>query len=308
MLFNKLLEAANKNLNKVALNDYTYQDLFDKVENSSYSPICNSYDEQVIVDLIVAARENKPLVIMPKFKRDEVSIPNELPNGFGIILFSSGSTGPRKPIWLPAGMILENARCAILSQKLHSSDRILTVSSLNHTGGINVQTIPGLLMGAEVTCKSFNAFTFFKDLEGYTVTHLVPVMIDALMNVKTKVVPKSVRLVVAGSDCVSEEHVKFWQSKKTDFMINYGLTEAGPVICNHIFTPTESLEIFNYGVPLGDTFWSEYKIHDSELFLKGKNINSESWISTGDCVQQQDRWLIYAGRKSAGCKIIPKQY
>ncbi len=308
MIFTKLIETANKNLDKKALNAYTYKSLFDKVENSNYVSVSESYDERVIIDILVAAKENKPIAILPKFKRDTVNIPENLPRGFGIMLFSSGTTGPRKPIWLHEGMILANAKSAIVSQGIDPADKILTVSSLNHTGGLNVQTIPGLLMGSEITYKQFNAFSFFKDIEGHTITHLVPVMIDALMNVKNQSLPSSVRLVVAGSDCVSKAQAEFWQSKNVNFMINYGLTEAGPVICNHIFKPDESLDIFDQGVPLGDTFWTDYAVKDGELALKGNAVNKPDWLFTGDCVSKYNEWLIYLGRKSAGCQIVSKQY
>ena len=86
------------------------------------------------------------------------------------------------------------------------------------------------------------------------------------------------------------------------------MTEAGPIILNHTFNKDSDLSIYNFGVALGDTAWCEYKIIDGELFLKGNAVNASDWIATGDCVEKNGDWIVYRGRKSAGCKIIPKQY
>lgn len=309
MLFTKFLDTAKKYQAKLAINNLTYNDVVNLVNSREYRSVCYSTDYTVILDILKAASVNKPIVILPKFKRDEVVIPDLLDH-FGIYLFSSGSTGKRKPIFLSEEMILSNASNAIECQTIDEYDNILTVCSLNHTGGLNAQTIPGLLVGAHVIVEEFNAFNFFKKLQQHqiTLTHLIPLHIDALVKVKNKTKLDHLRLVVAGSDCVYPAHIKFWLELDTEFMINYGMTEAGPIILNHTFNKNSDLSVYNYGVVLGNTAWCEYKIIDGELFLKGKSINTNDWLATGDCVQQQDDWLLYQGRKSAGCKIIPKQY
>lgn len=284
----------------------SYKDLLDIVEDRSYDPICRYKDHNILINILVAAKHNKPIFIVPKF--GEVDVPNFYDNGFGIYLSSSGSTGKKKNIFLSENMLEENARNAILSQRLSTDDKILTVCSLNHTGGLNAQTIPGILIGASVTIKEFNAFRFFKDLEGHTVTHLIPIMIDALSKIKNKTITSSLRLVVAGSDCIDKTHVEFWQNRGVPFMINYGMTEAGPIIINHVFSPDEDLDIFSQGVPLGTVSYCETDIRDGELYLKGPCINSSGWLKTGDCVYRQDEWIMYRGRISHGCKIIPKNY
>ena len=279
------------------------------VVDRPYTSVCKATDWTVLLDILKASQINKPIVILPKFHRD--SITPSVPNGeFSITLYSSGSTGQRKPIVMSEQMIMSNAENAMASQRLTHLDRILTVCSLNHTGGISAQTLAGFLCGAHIVVGQFNAFSFFKTLHDYdiTVTHLVPVMIDALTRVKFSTPPKSLRLVMAGSDCVYKHHVEFWINKNINFISNYGLTEAGPIIINHEFTADSDLSIFEQGVPLGTNAWCQTRIVDGVLWIKGRAVNGYEWFNTGDCISYIDNWFVYRGRQSAGCQIVPKAY
>jgi acyl-coenzyme A synthetase/AMP-(fatty) acid ligase len=310
MIFNTILEVAEKYPNNLAINEITYSQLISIAKNRKYSAVCSSTGVEVLLDIITAAYQNKPIFILPKYHREDIVVPDVDNKKFQMILFSSGSTGVRKQIYIPEEMILKNAANAVLCQNLSGNDKILTVCSLNHTGGINAQTIAGLTVGAHIIVRDFNPFNFFKILEGekITVTHLIPVMIDSLIKVNNAKRVKSLKVVMAGSDCVYKHHVEFWNRLDVDFILNYGLTEAGPIIVNHRFTKNLDLDIFDVGVPLGTKVWCEHKIQDGELMLKGSEVNVSDWLSTGDCVETYNNWILYRGRKSAGCKIIPKKY
>lgn len=310
MLFELFLATANERLDSKALNELTYRDLLCKIDHFVYSLVCYETDENIIVAILSAAKNNKPLVIRPKYNKDDIAVPLVDYDEFGLMLASSGSTGPRKYIWVSDQMISTNAQVAIKSQNLTIHDNILTVCSLNHTGGINAQTLAGLIVGAHVFVEPFNAFNFFRLIvkHSITVSHLIPTMIDTLVKLNNCCLTPSLRLMVAGSDCIYQRHVKFWLDKGVYFMMNYGLTEAGPLIINHVFT-NDVCEIFNIGVPLGTTAWCDTKIVDGELLLRGHNVSSNTeWLHTGDCVYLHDTWFMYRGRKEAGCKILPKQY
>lgn len=311
MLFNTFFSTVQKYQNSLAINELTYQEVYNLVKAREYKSVTYETDWTVLLDILKAAEVGKPIVILPKFHREEVELPKSLPNEFGIILYSSGSTGVRKQIFMPERMIISNAETAIRCQRIISADKILTVCSLNHTGGISAQTLAGLLVGAHIIVTPFNAFSFFKiiQLEKITLTHLVPIMIDGLKKVKGMYDLSSLRLVVAGSDCVYREHVEFWLAKGVNFMSNYGLTEAGPIIINKEYTRDTDLSIFDHGVPLGTVAWCETKIEGNELLLKGDCVaNNQDWFRTGDCVYQIDQWYMYQGRLAAGCKILPKKY
>lgn len=309
MLFNAFSNAVKKYPDRLALNEFTYKEVLALVNEREYSAVCSDTDWTIILSILKASSVNKPITILPKFRRNDITVSSRNKE-FGITLFSSGSTGDRKGIFMPERMILANAENAIECQQLTSMDKILTVCSLNHTGGISAQTLPGLLVGAHVIIEPFNAFNMLRliDQHKITVTHLVPVMIDALKIVRSSADVSSLRLVVAGSDCVYKQHVEFWLNQKIPFMVNYGLTEAGPMIINHTFTE-DDLNVFELGVPLGKKLWCEFLIVKGELWLRGHNVFlSFSWFPTGDCVELVNDWFIYKGRISAGCKIVPKQY
>lgn len=311
LLFNSFFDVATKSPDKLALNNWTYAEILDKINQAEYSLVSQSEDEDILIDIFKASKLNRPLIILPKFQKNNIEIENLIADQFNLYLFSSGtSSGNRKNIRLSESMILENSRIAQLCQRITKNDTILTVCSLNHTGGLNAQTIPGLLIGARVIIKKFNAFTFLKDLttDNISLTHLIPIMNTALLNTKNKTIPKNLRLVVSGSDCVSKLHAKFWLDKNINFMINYGMTEAGPMVINHEFQTTEELDIFDVGVPLGTSCWCNYTIVNNELFLSGNLIYTPEQLATGDCVSTHGSWFIYHGRKSAGCKILPKKY
>ena len=306
MLYNIFTLICELMPNKMAVNGLTYSSLRSLVETSPYIYVTKERNEKVLFDILTAAYHNKPLIIPPKDGID-FELPQDLPDCFGIYLYTSGSTaGKRKPIFLSESMLINNARVANDCQGIISDDIVYNVCSMNHTGGLNVQVIPGLLVGATIIIEDFEPFTFNKRLNetGATLTHLVPKMMNALR----KVDKNNLRLVAAGSDCVSRENVKFWLDKDVPFMLNYGMTEAGPVIINHIFKSQDELTVFDKGVPLGDQIHSGFILQDSELSLSGKSIHREGWLLTGDCVEYKDGWFFYNGRKSAGCKIIPKRY
>lgn len=311
MLFNTILTVSEKYPDNLAINDITYRKLITLLKSRPYSLVCDKAGVEILLDILTASYHNRPIFILPKYHRDDIDIPKDIDDeNFKITLYSSGSTGMRKKIVLNEEMILKNAANAIACQDISNTDKILTVCSLNHTGGINAQTIAGLTVGAHILVKDFNAFNFFRilDEEKITITHLVPIMIDSLIKVNNSKPLKHLRIVMAGSDCVYKHHVEFWNKLDVDFILNYGLTEAGPIIINHKFSKNINLNIFDEGVPLGTSIWCEYKIEDGELFLKGKEVNSDGWLKTGDCVTISGLWFLYQGRKSAGCKIIPKKY
>lgn len=310
MVFNTFLSTVKKYPDKLAVNNLTYQELYNLVIARPYSKVCYETDWTILLDILKAAFVDKPIIILPKFHREAVDIPTVVPDEFGIMLFSSGSTGTRKQIFMPDSMILSNASNAIECQRLTDRDKILTVCSLNHTGGISAQTLPGLLCGAHIIVEPFNAFNLLRIIQEQeiTVTHLIPVMIDALIKVNSDVKVPKLRLVVAGSDCVYQQHVEFWLDRNVPFIINYGLSEAGPIIINHEFVPGDDLSIFELGVLLGTSTWCDTKIVDNELLLKGSCVYTNDWFLTGDCVDLVNGWFIYRGRRSAGCKILPKAY
>lgn len=307
MLYDWLFNTASSYPDKSALNNHTYSELIKRVDQHAYSEISNN--QNIILDVFKASKLNKPLIILPK-NISKIILP-KTSNKFELIMYSSGTlSNIQNPIKITEQHIITNAQNAIESQFITENDTILTVCSLNHTGGLNAQTIPAILQGCHVIIEPFDVRTFFASAKKYkiTITHLIPKMAKVLMRLKSTIDHKF-KVVTCGSDCVDRNMVEFFLSYTDKFIINYGLTQAGPIIINHKFDSSSDLSIFNKGVVLGSQIWCDYKICDNELLLKGKNISTEQvWLSTDDCIDIVDNFFIYKGRKSAGCKIIPKRY
>ena len=309
MIFNRFKAVAEKYPTNLALNDWTYRDLLEIVVGGTHHDLSHSQDEEILIDILRASFLDRPLIILPKNEKENIEIPRT-ENKFSLYLYSSGSTGKRKSIKLSESMLFSNYENSVASQEILAIDKILTVCSMNHTGGINAQSLPGLLTGSHVIVKKFNPYTFLNLIKEHniTITHLIPIMIDALSKLKNFDFDSNLKLVVAGSDCVRKDHVKLFLKNKIPFMINYGLTEAGPIIINHKFKTIDELEIFDHGIPLGKKIWCNYKILENELHLQGTCLNTDQWLLTGDWVYRRDEWFMYQGRKSAGCKVVPKNY
>jgi len=309
MIYNKLYEIAKTFPNKLSINNLSYKELLDKVDQQEYTYLVDDYDYHILIKLFKAAKINKPILILPKKKRDEIKIPLEIPERFGVFLYSSGSSGKiRNPIFLSENMIFAISEENFLLHDFNTHDKIYTVCSLNHTGGLNVQTLSAILHGIHVIIEPFNAFNFFRKVFSYniTISHLIPPFVDALIKLDYNF-SSNLRLLWLGGDCVYKNHIEYFLQKDIDIIQAYGMTEAGPPIFWHLWQKHDDLSILNNGAMLGDNCVCDYKIIESELYLKGQVVYTDDWFATGDCVKSHGKWLQYLGRKSHGCKIIPKE-
>jgi acyl-coenzyme A synthetase/AMP-(fatty) acid ligase len=308
MLYISLKSIAEKFPNKLAVNNMTYSELLTAALGRPYSKVCYATGVDVLLDLIKAASVNKPIIVMPKENRESVVMPDNLTETFALVLYSSGSTGARKPIVLPESMLLANAKNVIDCNGMTSDSRVLTVCSLNHTAGITCQTLAGLLCGAYVLVEGFNPFNCLRLLEenGITHTHMIPMMTEILMKSHDKPILPKLKFVWTGSDVITKQQVDFWLNHDRQFMITYGMTEAGPPVLQHTFNNGDDISIFDKGLVVGSQPMCEVKITDGELCLRGAIVNREGWLETGDCFKYEDGWFFYTGRKAAGGKIVPK--
>lgn len=299
MLFTTFKATAEKYPLRLALNDLSYAELLMMVESDDDNGC-------VLTRILRAARRQQNIIVKPMNTNDIKQAKSRI--GFYLVLWSSGSTGIREPVYITEDMILANAKNSIECNAITPEDIVYTVCSMSHTGGINAQSLPALLAGAHVITEEFNAFTFFRRINelGATITHVVPRMLPVLMRMEHKATP-TLKTVMCGSDCIDVKYVEFFNSLGCDFIINYGLTEAGPVIISHRFKPNDDLTIFDHGVPLGTKTWANAVIIGPQLCLIGKSVIDGSMV-TDDCVYMRDDWFMYQGRVSAGCKIIPKAY
>ena len=224
-----------------------------------------------------------------------------LENGFNLV--TSGTTGTPKTIFQEPEKLKAGNATAIDSQEITSKSRVLTVCRMTHAGGTVAQTLPALSAGAHVDIIPFNAFSFFKDVSGYTHTHLAPMHCELLL--KTKAI-KDVDLtglwITCGSDPVHKRLILPFVARGATYMCNWGMTEVGPCAINHVFRSVQDVHNTIYWndektTILGTRKYCEYKIVEGALHVKGDIVLADDWFDTGDLVSENHGPIKYHGRR-----------
>jgi acyl-CoA synthetase (AMP-forming)/AMP-acid ligase II len=204
----------------------------------------------------------------------------------GVYVKSSGTTGPQKHIFRTPENLKACNKIAIESQKISKKSKIYTVCKMEHAGGLLAQTLPAISIGAEVTVEQFNAYRFSKEINKYTHTHLTPSHAKAI--IKTKGF-KNLNLngiwITCGSDPVEWYIIELFVGKGAAFMVNWGMSEIGPLTINKVFYNSDQIqEVKRQETILGDTYYCDWKIKDNKLFVKGDTCIYDDWYNTNDLV------------------------
>ncbi len=224
----------------------------------------------------------------------------------GVTVTSSGTTGTPKKIFRSPQNIAEVSKAAQIAQKITMDSRILTVTSLEHAGGLLAQTIPAYIMGAVVHATTFKPFSFLKEFRNFTHTFLTPAQMGALIKTKTfKDYDLSGKRILGGSDPIPWDYIEAFVNQGALVQPNWGMSEIGPITIN---CEIDSIEKFNYykerapqsphdPTILGDTFYCQKKIIDGELVVRGPLCYKLGWLETGDIVEEVDNILYFHRRK-----------
>ena len=208
----------------------------------------------------------------------------------GFELQSSGTSGMPKTIFQTPEKLHAANKVALEAQNITSRSRILTICRMSHAGGLLAQTLPGWSVGAHVSIKPFNAFTFWRDIKGFTHTHLTPTHCDLLMKTKHfNELDLHGVFVACGSDNVSFEMIEAFVERGAMFMCNWGMTEIGPITINTVFDSLEKVRAYReralvQGTLMGDRYYCEYKIQDCELWVRGPLCVYDDWFNARDRV------------------------
>ena len=100
------------------------------------------------------------------------------------VIKSSGSTGEAKEYPQPKEKVDAANQVAIRVQGLTKDSKIYTVMKLDHAGGLLGQTMPGVVVGAQVDVYIFNPYTFVKKIRDYTHSHITPAHAKVIMRTK----------------------------------------------------------------------------------------------------------------------------
>jgi fatty-acyl-CoA synthase len=151
-----------------------------------------------------------------------------------LLVYTSGTTGaPKGALHTHAGL-LANAEAAIAAHDMTRHDRVLTVLPLFHVGGLCIQTLPALLVGASVVLHPrFDAKAWLDAITTMrpTLTLMVPATLRAVIAERdwpdTNL--SCLRVLMTGSSMVPRKLIDAVHARGVPVGQIYGSTETGPV-------------------------------------------------------------------------------
>lgn len=150
-----------------------------------------------------------------------------------LLVYTSGTTGAPKGAVHTQGNLLANMAIAAQVQELSEHDTVLTVLPLFHVGGLCIQTLPALSVGAQVVLHSrFDASATLRSLrsERPTLTLQVPATLQALTSHAEWPATDlaSLRAIWAGSSLLPAPLIEACHARSVPVCNVYGSTETGP--------------------------------------------------------------------------------
>ena len=150
-----------------------------------------------------------------------------------LLVYTSGTTGLPKAAVHTQANLLANMAIAARVQGMCATDRILTVLPLFHVGGLCIQTLPGLAVGAHVHLFTrFDAGATLRSIgqDRHTLTLQVPATLQALTQHADWAGAdlSSLRAVWAGSSLLPPGPLQAFMARGVPVCNVYGSTETGP--------------------------------------------------------------------------------
>ncbi len=220
-----------------------------------------------------------------------------------LLVYTSGTTGqPKGALHTRAGL-QANAWAAIAAQGFDAGTRVLSVLPLFHVGGLCIQTLPALAVGAKVSLQPrFEPGAWFDAVEQWrpTTTLLVPAVMRALVEHPrwAQADLSSLRFVNSGSQIVPLALIQAFHARGVPVAQVYGATETGPV--SIVLKPEEALA--HAGKVGRPALGVQVRLAaDGEILLKAPNLmrgyhrsrpqegpafDAEGWFHTGDLARQ----------------------
>ncbi len=244
-----------------------------------------------------------------------------------LLVYTSGTTGEPKGAMHTATGIEANIAAAVSAQGLDASSRVLAVLPMFHVGGLCIQTLPALAVGAALKIQArFDPGAWFDDVAMWrpTTTLLVPAVMRALIEHPRWGLAdlSSLTFVNSGSQIVPRPFIEAFHARGVPVAQVYGATETGPV--SMVLRPDEAMaHLGRSGRP---ALGVQVKLGAAgEILLKAPNLmrgyhrqaepsfDAEGWFHTGDlALLHEDGYYEVVGRSkeliiSGGENIHPAE-
>lgn len=150
-----------------------------------------------------------------------------------LIVYTSGTTGRPKGAVLAQRALRSNAIMSHDAYAMRPDDIVLNILPLFHVGGLNIQPLPALILGATVIMhKSFDPGTVLHAFAADRITQIttVPTILAALLSHPdwAKVDMASLRMIAIGSTDVPTPLIEAVHARDIPIVQIYGATETSP--------------------------------------------------------------------------------
>ena len=151
-----------------------------------------------------------------------------------LLVYTSGTTGEPKGALHTQEALLANARASWAAHDMTANDVVLSTLPLFHVGGLCIQTLPALLLGATVLLhERFDADAWLGAVQTHhpTLSLVVPATMKAIQSAPswTSTDLSSLRGVMAGSSTIPRHLIEAFHARGIPVGQIYGTTETGPV-------------------------------------------------------------------------------
>lgn len=232
----------------------------------------------------------------------------------GTVISSSGTSGLSKEYFQTPEKLKAACKVAVDVNQLTKDSTVYTCCKLTHAGGLLAQTLPAFTVGARVDIETFSAYEFVKKINQYTHGHITPLHAKAIMLTKGF---QDLNLqgvtIMCGADPVTWNIIEAFVSKGAKVIVNWGMSEIGPVAINSTFSSIDQvLEeksiAPNNSTIMGKDIFCDHKVVDNELYVKGDICIYNDWYATKDRVIFKEGRYYYTGRTNVDVDInVPKK-
>ena len=204
-----------------------------------------------------------------------------------LLVYTSGTTGAPRGTVHTQGNLLANIAIAAQVQGMSERDKVLTVLPLFHVGGLCIQTLPALSVGAQVLLHSrFDASATLRSLQDDrpSLTLQVPATLQALTTHADWGTTdlSSLRAIWAGSSVLPAPLIQACHARGVPVCNVYGSTETGPF---SIALPPE-----HAATHLGTCGWPAPGVHATLRTPSGEPVRTgevgEVWLRAANVVQR----------------------